>query len=59
MKYNKRRRQHVREMAYRTVWQAEKAAQHPQDYSRARRITIMEGLDAQEHEKANCVSGAP
>ena len=55
MKYNKRRRQHVREMSYRTVWQAEKAAQHPQDYSRARRIR----LDAQEHEKANCVSGAP
>lgn len=48
MRYNKRRRQYVREMAYRTVWQAEKAAQHPQDYSSAKRIGVIPWQSAKQ-----------
>lgn len=41
MKYNKRRRDNVREMQKRMVWQAMYTAKHPMDYSAAKRIGVM------------------
>ena len=41
MKYNKRRRDNVREMQKRMIWQAMYTAKHPMDYSAAKRIGVM------------------
>lgn len=41
MKYNKRRRDNVREMQKRMIWQAMYTAKHPMDYSAAKRSGVI------------------
>lgn len=54
MKYNKRRRDNVKEMQRRMISQAMQTAKHPRDYSAAKRIGVMPNVS---HKVPDTVSG--
>lgn len=54
MKYNKRRRDNVKEMQRRMISQAMQTAKHPRDYSAAKRIGVMTNVS---HKVPDAVPG--
>ena len=54
MKYNKRRKNDVKEMQKRMISQAMQTAKHPRDYSAAKRIGVMPNVS---HQVPDTVSG--